>query len=244
MSSPGENIQHILNKCKYITSENVKLKNALIILDLQSLYFDREANKHDGPVFLHHPYSTGNSWFNFHGKLFWYFLQDLNFIKCIQYSITSNYSNSMKGILLNPISTKSINFNVKANQHTLIELENQIKNDSINFYKKRAKTFNFKDEELKFKSQLKLNSNEKAVLQELKKIFDESKTNYKIVLGPCIDKVKLNSKDLVYLEKLFDKERIFDYTGESKFTKSIGFYYEASHYRPFVGEIILNEVYK
>lgn len=83
----------------------------------------------------------------------------------------------------------------------------------------------------------------KNILSELHQLFITGNTEYKIVISPLYDQIKLNPQDKEVLDSIFGEENVFDYSGISKYTKDTLNYYEYSHYRPCVTIRILQEIY-
>ena len=82
------------------------------------------------------------------------------------------------------------------------------------------------------------------MLNELYLLFKSHRTEYKIVVSPLYDQIKLNPYDTKILYGIFGEENVFDYSGINKFTQDTLNYYETSHYRPNVCIQIMNEIYK
>jgi hypothetical protein len=82
------------------------------------------------------------------------------------------------------------------------------------------------------------------MLLEIADIFKKNKTNYKLVINPLYDQVKLNQQDLDILIKLFGKENVHDFSGINFITNDYHNYYENPHYRPHIADYIMGEIYK
>lgn len=81
------------------------------------------------------------------------------------------------------------------------------------------------------------------LLSELHKLFLSGNTDYKIVISPLYDQVKLNPADKSILDSIFGPENVYDFSGINQYTSDTLNYYEASHYRPHVAVQMLNEIY-
>ena len=81
------------------------------------------------------------------------------------------------------------------------------------------------------------------LLSQIHQLFVNGNTNYKIVVSPLFDQIKLNPIDKSILDSIFDAENVYDYSGINKYTADTLNYYEASHYRPRVAVQILEEIY-
>ncbi|WP_280670793.1 hypothetical protein [Dysgonomonas sp. PH5-37] len=91
--------------------------------------------------------------------------------------------------------------------------------------------------------QLIIDEKQKEMLAEIKRILDKYQTNYRIVVNPLFSQTKLNDKDVSYLEGVFGKENVFDFSGKNPITESKYNYYERNHFRPLVGDSIMNRIY-
>jgi hypothetical protein len=56
------------------------------------------------------------------------------------------------------------------------------------------------------------------------------------------EQMNWNPKDLNFLKNLFGSN-LYDYSGINEFTNNKLNYYESSHFRPVVGDKILNSIY-
>jgi hypothetical protein len=81
------------------------------------------------------------------------------------------------------------------------------------------------------------------LLSEIHQLFVNGNTNYKIVVSPLYDQLKLNPQDKEKLDSIFGKHNVFDFSGINEFTKDSLNYYEASHYRPHVAKRLLEIIY-
>lgn len=81
------------------------------------------------------------------------------------------------------------------------------------------------------------------ILSEIHQLFIDGNTDYKIVVSPLYDQIKLNQQDKEQLDSIFGKNNVFDFSGINEFTKDSLNYYEASHYRPLVAKRLLEIIY-
>jgi hypothetical protein len=66
--------------------------------------------------------------------------------------------------------------------------------------------------------------------------------NYKIILSPLFEQLKWHPNDFNLLKNLFGSNLV-DYSGINYFTNNKLNYYESSHFRPIVGNEILQQMY-
>lgn len=89
-----------------------------------------------------------------------------------------------------------------------------------------------------------LESQHIEMLNEIKMIFDRHNTDYRVIITPIYNQVKLNSHDVNILKQIFTPDKVYDFSGVNKFTADYHNYYERSHYRPHVAREILSQVYE
>jgi hypothetical protein len=227
---------------KLIEKNGDTLKNALLILDQHILYPDYFKSSNAGPVFIHHPQSSDNSWVSFYGDFLKVYVSNWCFVKCIDYSLFHQYRPYMDGVIkrVDEVS-RQIEFE-RSNEFYLTENEKEIARDSVAFF--TSPNRRFYDQRKNADLKMKISSSYISYLQEIADLFSKNKTNYRIVFGPNYDQQRLNKSDYDLICSIFKKEFVFDYTGVNEFTSNRGNYYESSHYRPIVGSQLLKLIYQ
>jgi hypothetical protein len=81
------------------------------------------------------------------------------------------------------------------------------------------------------------------MLKEIKEILVKHHTRYKIILSPIYDEMKFSQEDLRVLKAIFG-DHVYDFTGENAITRSKYNWYETKHFRTFIGDSILNQIYR
>jgi hypothetical protein len=89
-----------------------------------------------------------------------------------------------------------------------------------------------------------IKNNQRQMLEEIKKIFTKHHTSYRIVISPQYDQIKFNPEDLRYLENLFGKDFVFDFSGRNILTGTYNNFYDVFHYRPQVSRQIMEIIYE
>lgn len=84
---------------------------------------------------------------------------------------------------------------------------------------------------------------QREMLYEIKSIFDNHQTDYKIIISPLYSQIGLHGDDLAILEHIFGKEHVSDFSGVNEITADYRNYYEDSHYRPHVSRYIMEKIY-
>ena len=77
----------------------------------------------------------------------------------------------------------------------------------------------------------------------IKRILDEDHTNYRILINPLYDQMKLDTNDMKVIVRVFGKENVFDFSGVNDITDDRRNFYEISHYRPQVAARMLDTAY-
>ena len=245
---PGECIFNILNKLKLIDKKGDSIKNVLIVLDPKVfLNFKNTQKFFQGPAYLHHPYSTAGNSLEFYSSYLKYYFSDFAFWKVLQYKLTGHYQESMAGIFKNPDDWNTINAGLEflpmSNEVINRKAEKEISDDSVLYFNNNRSKFGNRDS-LRLKSQdWKIIAEDLEFLLEIKQIFDKHKTKYAIVLGPNFDQIPFSVSEKSKLEKIFNPENIYDFTGVNTITNCVSNYYEMSHYRIGVGKNLIDSIY-
>lgn len=227
----------ICNKIKYIDAKGGKINNALVIIDRELL--TRTINK--TTEFISPACLSNESNLTF----YWTFLKPCLNIKFLiaylDYLNFKTYRAYMIPYFADPNNGDGLDSDPITCDATF-QVENKIKVDSLSYYKKGIANKEFNRAFRKAEA-CKVTMAEIEQLRTIKKIFDRHHTHYKIVISPIYDQIPLEKEQINLLNSLFGKEHIYNFSGVSKFTGSIGNYYEHSHYRPFVANEILKEIY-
>ena len=231
----GEILYGIERKLDYLNKKNVKIKNTLIVLDYYTLSKVKNLRKH---LFIKHPLISGESYFTFYLEMFKGF-----FPKAIIPHLDLFLTGKRKDYMVKFGIAKNIwKLNPNTNQMRLFHYDSIIEKDASLYYKSRRKKF-YKRDSLLHTSKKVINGVQKRLLSNIKKILISQNTNYKIIINPLYDQKKLNNEDLIYLNNLFGKSNVYDYSGKNEITDNYQNYYETSHYRPNVALKIMKEIY-
>jgi len=232
----GESIYGIYSKLKYLTSKNINIKNALLIF-CKDVTFSNSEN-HKGHLFIKHPDISGESELSFQLEFLKAYLSPKFFFNFYSYKILGEYKPFMTGYIEN----RRVTMDTITNEIHIIDQENEIAQNPAAYYLKRKNLFYERKGE-QIDTVQRINSKQLIMLREIKRILEENKTNYKVVISPLYDQVKFSTYDMSVLKNLF-ANNLFDFSGKNKFTDSVTNYFETSHYRPVVGDSILKIIYK
>lgn len=233
----SEGVYGIYNKTRYIDSQGGEINNALIIIDRELLtQTTNKTNEFISPVCLSNESKL---------RYYWTFIKpcfNLKFLVAyLDYLNFKIYRDYMIPYFANPIDGKDLDVN-PITCDAKFQIENQIKTDSLTYYKKRMGDKEFERDKKKAK-ECKVTLSEIAQLKKIKEILDRHHTHYKIIISPIYDQVPMEQEQISLLNSIFGKEHIYNFSGINSFTGSIGNYYEHSHYRPHVANEILKTIY-
>ncbi|GHV27502.1 hypothetical protein AGMMS4952_09290 [Spirochaetia bacterium] len=234
----GETLYGIYKKIQYLVKKSITINNALLILDYDTLTQVTSDQRH---LFIISPQLEDNkNIIPFHLSFIKAFLTPRFMIAYFDYKISGKVKNYMKKNSL--LSDGQSHYDIKTNESSWSDFGKLIENGEY-YTDERMKVFYSRDTTEQSDSPRVIYSQQEMMLTEIKDIFQKHKTNYKIIINPLYDQKKLNKHDLTYLELLFGKNNVFDFSGINEFTNDYTNYYEASHYRPRVSGEILKIVY-
>ncbi len=231
----GESIFGIYQKLKFITDNNYKIKNVVILLCRDISFEENLFSK--GHLFKKHPLISGNSKFAFQFEFIKAYFTPKLVMAYYEFLITNEYKPQMKGL----IPYEKVYFNKINNQIDIQGLDTSIEKSPQNHLKNNAKEFYERKGEQN-DSINRIDEKSKQTLIEIKKLLTKHNVNYKIVTSPLYDQVKFSKADSQFLNTLFGKN-FYDFTGKNEFTSNKLNYYESSHYRPIVGDKIFEIIY-
>jgi len=232
-----ESLYGIYKKILYIDQKGKLLNNVLIIVDDDALARDKTQ---EGHLFIISPQLENNkNIVKFHTTFFKVFCYYKFLYAFLDYKISGKVKDYMRDNLL--LDDEPFDYNQTTNEIRLLEAEEKI-GKAIYYTNKRLSGFNRLQGD--FVCEPVINDNQKQMLEEIKKIFTKHHTNYRIVISPQYDQIKFNPEDLHYLEDLFGKDFVFDFSGRNILTETYQNYYDNFHYRPQVSRQIMEIIYE
>ena len=233
----GESLYGILKKIEFIDKNDSKLENALFIIDNQVL--KQSKPRTDSHLFYISPQLVNYSnVFGFHLSHLKSYLNPRLFAAIFDYisfqKLTDFFTRKQVLYFFNGEYDKTSNELRYTEEEKLI-----VKGE---YYTPRILN-TFKAEQIyKIDSPI-IGEEQKDILFSIKRILDKHKTEYKIVISPLYNQLKLNPIDLEFLQELFGTENVHDYSGKNDITDNYLNYYENSHYRPHIANRIMDEIY-
>jgi hypothetical protein len=233
----SESLYGIYKKFLYLAKKGVDIKNALIILDYSTL---AQTVSNQGHLFIISPQLEDNiNILPFHLSFIRTFFNPLFMAAYFDYKITGKIKEYMKRN--NFLDDSSMHYDPKTNEITYLKFEFLISRGEY-YNTERMSVFYHRTFDLEY-SPIVISDKQEKMLYEIKKILQEYKTKYKIIINPLYDQQKLNTRDLVYLNIIFGSDNVYDFSGINAITNDYNNYYENSHYRPHVARMILREIY-
>lgn len=230
----NESIFGIYGKLKLIDEEDGFLKNVLLVIDTDAT-FSKYRNS-TGHLYIKHPLVSGESWTSFSMV----FLKDYVFrgffVPYLDFKLFAKKRNYMdKFLKFNEIDAekKYIPYDISPLESKIQDNEEEYFNNAL-FYD-RDTLVSYIEKQITNRGQ--------QMLEEINLIFKRHNTKYKIVISPLYDQKRINNSDLSLLIHVFGIENVFDYSGRNIITIDKHNYYETSHYRKRVGDLIIEEIY-
>lgn len=231
----GESLFGIYTKMKYIDSHGGRLKNVLLIIDTDCT-FAHEGDQ-EGHLSIKHPTIAKTSWIRFYWTFFKSYLDRPFFKSYWKFRLKGKYDESMADYIEN----RHIQYDAYTNDVRLMDQDKALENDTASYYASRAHLFYDRPNSLRY-APVQLTEKYIQMLDSLRQILNRQHTNYKIIISPLYDQVKMNASDLTVLKRYFPGH-VYDFSGKNSWTNDRHNYYESSHYTPRVGEQLLNLVY-
>ncbi len=234
----GESLYGIERKLAFLQKMGVPIKNVLIVFDQQACSITK--NTGETHLFKKDPLLSGQSKIDFQVECLKAFF-DVNFLTAYTtFLFTHRVSKDMTDkLLLNNIES---HYDPATNEESFPAYEAQIAKDKDAFYGPRLGLFYKRDTIQKYAPPT-IGSEQRQLIYNIKSIFDDNHTNYRLVISPLYDQVKFDTTDLSVLDSIFGKQYVFDFSGINDITQNMYNYYENSHYRPFIANRIMDSIY-
>lgn len=230
----AECLTAVLYKLEALEKTNSEIKNVLLVVDYP--LFSNVDIAHNVVHILPQEIS-GMSNFEYQTCFVQTFLTPKFFMSYLDYKLFNTYRGYMRG---------------KINQYTQIRdtincdffnpLEKDIEREKEQFWVNRKSIF----ERLPCygtQTPKATNKNVVSVLNDINTICKRNNTRIKVLVSPNYNYEMLNKEDIEILRSIFGEENVFDANSDERYTK-MTYYYDRSHYRPILGEILLKEAYR
>jgi len=232
----AESLYGIYKKIMFLDRKGVALRNCLLILDDITI---AKCDNHEGHLFIKHPEVSQESATAFQMEFFRVFMKPRFLIGYLDYKIHNRIRPAFNDLFM----PSEVRYDPITNDIFIVSQEEEIQRAGSKYYEKKRNIFFIRDQKGKNYTTQCIKDVQKKYFEEIKMIFEKNKTNYLIIISPVYDQKYLNMTDLHYLENLFGKKNVLDFSGVNEYTNSIYNYYETIHYRPVVGRQILKNYY-
>lgn len=232
----NETLYGIHGKLKLLSDKAIPVRHALLILDTQTLQTVLNSSGH---LFRKHPLISGESSSDFQLLFFRAFMEIPYFTGYLQHRLSGRVS---------PVFEKNFGLSLRYDPVTGDKfqdiLENSIAENREKYYKDRSAIFYNRSLTRNTETSPVIGEIQSGMLNEIKRIFEKGRTDYRIVIGPNYDQKRFNSSDLLKLQTIFGADTVYDFSGVNSLTEDVHSYYEESHYRPPVARQILKQIYE
>ncbi len=232
----GETLYGIWSKAKFLDARNASMQDVLFVVDAETLLGIDDMDRH---LYVKHPLVSGRGWIAFHSLFFKAFVTDF-FVSYLDWRFTGAYRGYMRPYLDDRILTHID----KTNDLVFTSADDEIRDRGDGYWSARPSVFVARDEAHLAPTESVVGDTQRAMLDELRKIFDRRKSRYRVVVNPLYDMRPLAATDLAALREILGAENVFDFSGPNDLTRDIHHYYEASHYRPEVARTIMKRIYQ
>lgn len=123
--------------------------------------------------------------------------------------------------------------------------DEEIAKDSVAYYSRLDKANVFYKREHTGKMSPPLIANKQLVLlHKMAGIVARQKCNLQIIVSPMYSQVGINPADLETLRNIFGQDHVHDFSGINPITENKYNYYESSHFRPHVANMLMDAIYQ
>lgn len=230
----AESMKAISLKLRALDREGAEIKNVLMILDRTSLSrFELLTGAgHILPAAV-----SGRNPFTVQLEFLQAFATPDFLFPYLKYRITGNVEPDMKR--MNPHGR----IRDSKNNDAFNPREKQIEQEGEAYWENRKKEFPERDGTATI-AEPAIFHRQRMVLDEIMEVLRRHGTSIRVLISPDYNQKKLHPDDREILQGIFGKENVYDFSGINEFTEDYHNYYEAGHYRPLLGNKLLERIYK
>jgi hypothetical protein len=232
----AETLFGVNKKIRFMDSHKIHMEHCLLVLDTSLLAGTMNSTGH---MFIKHPAISGESPADFHLTFFRAFMDPAFLFPYLDYKITGR----LRPIFKKKFVTGELHYGQVTGDLILVGQDRLIHENETKYYADSASIFYPRDFTIEKFSPPVIKEAQLRLLREIKQIFTAQKTNYKVIITPNYDMNYLDRGDIEWLREIFGNNNVYDFSGINTYTRDIHNYYENSHFRPFVGKQILDEIY-
>jgi len=232
-----ESLFGVYRKVKFLDHNDIKIRNALLVCDVSLL--SKTVNDHD-VTHMKHPDISGESEYAYQTNFIKGYFTSFFFLKQMDYLLFKKVRSYMKDIFA--IEHGYIRTEPFLNDYIYQKYDSMLAVDSSGYYVFKADVFYERPSQQEM-SEPVIGSKQITMLKDIKAVFDKDKTRFKMVISPLYDQKKINEADVKVLKGIFGENAVYDYSGQNDITYSRSHYYESSHFKPYIANRILTEIY-
>lgn len=234
----SETLTGIEQKIDYIDSHGYELNNALVLFDIPGTFKDNqiptEALALKDPTISLQP-----RWKHQMILLFDFVQKPSQWIKAIRSLTHSSTPSITFDVVTNDwyIDNQKASLTVPPVKDSLSDLSNKAKSDFLHDLIQSDEAIGICDP--------LINNELKLQLEHIRDVFERNKTDYRIVITPgyCYTFDSISPNDLIVLESIFGKNRVFDYSIKNGLNSDYNNYSDPNHFGRYVGWHIIEDIY-
>lgn len=224
----GDNLLGSLQRTKYLYSRFKKIDNILFVMDAEYL---EDMQPHKGHLFRQ-PWQVTEEWDFF--AFMW---------ECVKAFYTIEYQKQVWGISQEEQQLPYY-YIPEHNELHKLEVEALLASKPEEYYASLSDMYRLYERSGRDSiAQSVIHEPQMKALMQIRDMLLEHNTDYRIVISPLYDQIALNPQDLIYLKNIFGEDKVFDFSGVNEYTNDVSNYYESSHYRPKLCNVILKHIY-
>lgn len=229
----GETLKAISLKLHALEKEGAEIKNVLLILDRTSLSRFSLLNGYCNvlPAAI-----SGDSPFVVQMEFMQTFAMPDFLFPYLKYRITGRVEPKMKR--MNPYGR----IRDSRNNDSFNPREKMIEQEGEAYWENRKNEFPERDG-IAVVEEPVLFHQQRVLLEEIRTVLRRHDTSVRIIISPDYNQKELHPDDRKILQSIFGKENVYDFSGINEFTEDYHNYYESGHYRPLLGNKLLERVY-
>lgn len=226
----AETVGGVCSKLEAMDSHGADIRDVLLVLDWDSF---RSALPMDGAMHLLPPDAASGDVFGYHLAYIQRFVNPSILVPYIRHLADSSYCSA--GVVHNYGAIRD-----NSNNDPLNPLDRVIEKEGKAYWDRRVPSWGVYEESF---APAYVRKDVRACLERIRSIFAAHGTSYRILLGPDFRRVRINPSDLAALVEIFGEDNVFDFSDGEGISSDPTNYYNAGHYRPQVGRVLMERVY-
>lgn len=229
----GESLKAISLKLHALEKEEAEIKNVLLVLDRTSLSRISPLSGYSNvlPAAI-----SGDSPFVVQMEFMQAFAMPDFLFPYLKYRITGRVEPDMKR--MNPYGR----IRDSRNNDSFNPREKMIEQEGEAYWRNRKQEFPER-KGIAVVEEPVLFHRQRVLLEEIRKVLRRHDTSVRVIISPDYSQKELHPDDRAFLQSIFGKENVYDFSGINEFTEDYHHYYESGHYRPLLGNKLLERVY-